>query len=513
MPVTNIQSLNYSDAQDQLVNKMNNNFDELVEFHGGTQGLIGPTGDTGEVGTEGDIGATGGTGARGSRWFVQSTAPSGPGTTVVEGDFWVDSSNGLIYVFDVSGWVFTGYSISSTASVFESIDSAWSGATGTAIFMDQILPQNYLFILADKVSSSGILNEPLSKFMISTDSTVNDGPLLEFSKSNVETGSISDYSQHPVFKWKSSTPADNSLILQIPGGSFVLGSTGGFRSLFQTLNINSAGSFLIDYGTSSTSGIYSTGGFNFNSPAGVFSVESNFLSITGASGTFSKPILINPSLQAGVPSVYSYVNNGPSAIQTSRSGDTFQTLSHSVYNVSLESSSDREFYIDTKGKILTKKYETGVTYASSNAGATNTVSGNTVSWFFITRSGTDVLSSILESGNTLIITPNVASGNYVGIGIYDDPTYSWGGTGGLEFGQSIDVNVLFSPNTTVPGVSDGFQYIGKGTTSGNVTNMVTLPFQATNVDFTISRGPTSGSTSVFYRAYGSAGGSGGSFSI
>ena len=55
--------------------------------------------------------------------------------------------------------------------------------------------------------------------------------------------------------------------------------------------------------------------------------------------------------------------------------------------------------------------------------------------------------------------------------------------------------------------------IGKSTSSiTSATNVISLPFNATSIDFTISRGVTgSGSTSVYYRAYGSAGGSGGSF--
>jgi hypothetical protein len=513
MPVTNIESLGYNDPQNLSIDKINNNFDEIVEFHGGTQGLIGPTGNRGEIGQPGDLGATGGTGARGTRWFVQSVQPSGPETTVVNGDFWVDSDNGNIFEFSQSGWVFTGYSISSSSNVFDATSSAWAGGTGTSIILDQVLPENYLFILADKVSSSGILNETLSKFMVSTDSTINDSPLLEFSKSNLEDGSLTDYSQHPVFKWKSPSPNDNSLLLQIPGGSFVVGASGGFEGLFQTLNINSAAGLSIDYGTSPGSGIFSTGGFFFNSPSGTFSIESNFLNITGGSGNFDKPILLNANLQSGVPSLLSLSGNSPGALQTSRSGDSFQALSHTVYNLSLENSGGRELGLDTKGKLLTKKYETGISYAETSPGATSTVGSNQVNWYFISRSGTTVSSAVLDFGNTIVITPNIPLGNYVGVGVYSDSAYSWTGTGGIEGGQSIDINVLFSPNTFETGISDGIKYIGAGATSGNATSYVTLPFNATSVDLTVSKGPTGNSTTVFYRAYGSAGGSGGSFLI
>jgi hypothetical protein len=513
MPVTNIESLSYNDPQNLSVDKLNNNFDEIVELHGGTQGIFGPTGNKGEIGESGEIGATGSTGARGTRWFVQSVQPSGPETTVVNGDYWLDSDDGDIYVFTQSGWSFTGYSVSSSSNVFDATSSTWSGGTGTSIVLDQVLPENYLFILADKVSSSGILNEPLSKFMVSTDSQINDAPLLEFSKSNLEDGSLTDYSQHPVFKWKNPSPNDNSILLQIPGGSFVVGASGGFEGIFQTLNINASNNLSIDYGTSSNSGIFSTGGFFFNSPSGVFTIESNFINITGASGSFSKPILLNPSLQSGVPSLLSLSGNAPGAFQTTRSGDSFQTLSHSVYHLSLENSSEREFGLDTKGKLLSKKFETGISYASTSPGATSNVGPDQVNWYLISRSGTDVSSSVLDFGNTMVITPNIPFGNYVGIGIYSDPTYSWTGTGGLDGGQSIDISVLFSPNTFEVGISDGFKYIGAGATSGDVTSLVTLPFNASSVDFTVSKGPTGNSTTVFYRAYGSAGGSGGSFLI
>jgi hypothetical protein len=58
MPVTNIESLSYNDPQNLSVDKLNNNFDEIVELHGGTQGIFGPTGNRGEIGQSGEIGAT-----------------------------------------------------------------------------------------------------------------------------------------------------------------------------------------------------------------------------------------------------------------------------------------------------------------------------------------------------------------------------------------------------------------------------------------------------------------------
>ena len=513
MPVTNIQSLNYGDSQSQIIDKINHNFDEIIEGHGGTQGITGPTGSDGPAGSRGPVGSIGATGVRGTRWFVDFTQPSGTYNTVVEGDFWIDSANGSIYTFTESGWVSTGYTLASGGNIFKEEDSYFSsGGTGSAILFDQTLPQNYLFIIADKVPESGILNENLSKFVISTDTTINDAPLLEFSKSNIESGAVSDYSQHPIFRWKNFQANDNSLVLEIPGGSFVIGASGGFQSTFDTLNVKASTSATISYGTTSGSGIFSTGGFDLNSNS-EFRIKSSFINITGGSGYISAPVNLTASLTSTTPSVYTF-SGGTAGFRTSRNADTFNTLSHSTYAVSLESSSDKEFFIDTKGKIKTKKAETLLSYVSTTPGATSTVATSSVNWYLISRTGTTVNSSVLEGGNTVVVNPVVPTSGYVGIGIYSDSLYSWAGpTGGLDLGQSIDVNVHYSATSIVPGFSDGFRYIGKGATSGNVTNVVSLPFPATNVDFTLARGVTSGSMTVFYRAYGSAGGSGGSFII
>ena len=113
MPVTNIQYINGGDDESEFIDKVNSNFDEIIEAHGGSQGIVGPTGSIGAFGDSGIDGPTGVSGPRGTRWFAQSTQPSGSGNTVIEGDFWVDSLSGEIYEFTESGWTDTGYSISS----------------------------------------------------------------------------------------------------------------------------------------------------------------------------------------------------------------------------------------------------------------------------------------------------------------------------------------------------------------------------------------------------------------
>jgi hypothetical protein len=512
MPITNIQTLNYTDAQSSIIDKLNHNFDEIVETHGGSQGILGPTGSDGPIGARGLVGHSGADGIRGSRWYVQSATPLQ--STVVDGDFWVDTVTGKINEFSELGWNFTGYTLASDGNIFLSSPSVYSsGGTGSSIMIDRTLPDNYLFVIADKVPESGVLNETLSKFIISTDTSVNDSPILEFSRSDIEDGTISDYSKHPIFRWKNFNANDNSVILQIPGGAFVIGASGGFTSSFNNLNVTSSLLTDISYGSTSGSGIYSTGGFDINSPNGQFNIISSFINVTGGSGSISAPVNATANLTSNASSSYIYAGGptGSAGLTTSRMSDTFQTLSHSVYNVSLESSSGKEFFIDTKGKIKTNKYETSIQYASTTPGATSVVSAKTVNWYLVTRPGTPVTSAILENGNTIVLNPSVATNTFIGVGIYNGDEYSWGGSGGLDYGQSIDIDVHFSPNTIQTGYSDGFRYIGKGATSGNVSSVINLPFPAATVEFTVARGVTGGNTSVFYRAYGQTGGSGGSF--
>jgi len=518
MPNINIQSLEYSDSQSEMFDKINLNFDEIIEIHGGSQGRIGPTGGDGAIGDRGKPGPTGNTGVRGNRWFIDITQPSGPADTVIFGDYWVNRDSGIINIFTSSGWQPTGYTLSDGDAIFKNSESIFStGITGSAISLNQIVPSDYLVIIADKTPGSGVLNQDLAKFLLSTDTTVNDSPILEFSKTNVEDGNIADYSQHPIFRWNNFTPTDDGLVLEIPGGSFIIGASGGSDIKFNEFIMNSPGTIAFNYGTTSGSGIYSTGGFEINAPSGQFSILSSNISITGGTSSISVPVQLNPSLPDGVYSTYLYSGGTAPALKTTRTGDTFSTLSHSIYNVSLESSNggQRDFFIDTRGKIRTKKTETGISYANTTPGATSTITSpytaNT-NWYMLTRAGTPIDTSVLQDGNTMVINPVVPTSGFIGIGIYTGSDYSLGTTGGIDRGESIDINVFVSPND-LGYPSNGITFIGKGTTSGNITNVVTLSDIASSLDLTIARGVTGDYITVFYRSYGINGGSGGSFTI
>jgi len=508
MPITNIKFINYSDDQDLAIDKINHNFDEIIEAHGGSVGETGPTGDRGPIGLNGPIGQTGNSGVRGTKWSVQSSLPSGS----VYGDYWVDSNDSSIKVFGVTGWINSGYNLSATGNIFDDVQSYFTaGGTGISVKMDQINPQNYTFVIADKSPQSGIINQKLAKLLISTDVVNNSSPLLEFMKSDIISNIAGDFAQHPTMSWNTNILADNSLKFDVPGGSLLIGASGGFSSYSQSINISAGTSIGITFGATSGSGISATGGIKIESQTGSISIASDNIDITGGgTASFKSNTSVNGDSSNINPSV-SLDIRGVKGLKTTRNADSFSTLSNSVYNVLLETSTDKEFYINTKGKIRTKKLKTGVTYQSyQNPGAT---AGN-IRWYFVSRPGGPIQSSVLNNGNTIIITPADPGSAYVGIGLYDDPLYSlWGPTGGIDAGQSIDISVYCSPDSSDPQTSTSlFKYIGVGTTSGAVTKVV-LPQPAVSVDFTIARGVPTGASTVYYKAYTISGGSGGSFIV
>jgi hypothetical protein len=521
MPNTNIQALDYSDDQSQLINKLNNNFDEVVELHGGSQGTLGPTGDRGAIGDSGTFGPTGLIGSRGTRWFVSSLEPD---RDAQEGDYWINSTSSDIYTLQLTGWNSTGYNVRTGAGLFRtdsftySGGSTYMGGTGTAIQMSQVLPKNYLFILSDVTPENGVINELLSKFSISNDSLVNDSPLLEFSRSDVANGTIADYSLHPYFYWPSTIPTDNSLGMRVPGAGLQIGASGGFESRFLSLRMESQKGTEINYGLDSSSGIYATGGYNINS-TGNFLVTSKNLNISGSSGGFLGSVISTSTVASATPHTQ-ITPSGTAGFRSTRTGDTYSTLSQSVYHLNLENSSGKQVWLSTKGKLKMNKTIESITYAGVTAGAVGYSGATAINWYFISRTSA-TLGSPLNNGNTMIINPAIVSGQHVGLGLYNDSNLGWGGSGGLQMGESIDITVHNSSDSPTTSAS-GFKFIGVGTgASASCVTKVTLPFLAPTIDLTIARGVAgSGLTTVYYRAYapwssagaiGSTGGSGGSF--
>jgi hypothetical protein len=521
MPNTNIKSLNYSDTQNEIIQKLNNNFDDLIEIHGGVQGNPGPTGGGGPIGILGEKGNTGISGPRGTRWFVKSSQPGGTGTYAVEGDYWVEISTTKIYIFTDSGWVDTGYFLSPQDVLFRDVlYNSLGGSSGVAITENKSSPSLYTFVLGDESpENSPLINQNLSKFVISTDNSVNDSPLLEFSKSDLENGTISDYTAHPYFSWSNFSPSNLDLLLETPGGKFYMGGSGGIDVRASNISVESYTGITFD----GVFNIWATGGINLSFPSGNTNISSNNMEIGPTFSSIERGLSISPQLSSPSPSIY--IESGSTgALKTERTADTYDNISHSIYNVMLESNgataSESQFIIDTKGKIKTNKVDGGVTYPSSNFGATSSAGSTTIFWYLVARTSSPSNANTgvyrpfaLNSGNIAAVNPysTAYASSFCGIGVYSFTNYSWGSTGGIGRGESIRFSAYCSQNPGGSTAYSGFRYIGYGGNSASMVTAATLPFYATCVDFVISRGATGPGTSVSYLAYGSSGGSGGSF--
>jgi hypothetical protein len=559
MPKTNIIPLNYSDDQSVIIDRINNNFDETIELHGGAQGVVGVTGPTGAIGEIGPLGSIGFKGIRGTKWFISTLDPAGGvGETLVSGDFWLDRTTGDISIFSDSGWVGTGYNINPYGSAFKDIDSRYSpgltgpaGITGSSVIYNQTSPELYSFILADDNPEFIDLNLASSKFVISTNTSSDPGPLLEFSKSNIENGLISDYSLHPIFRWANFGSSDSSLNLEVPGGIFSMGLSGGFGSSFRNYSIQAKNSVQFNYGKGLTgdgfNGIYATGGFQINTSD--VAINASNIKYNESGLTLGRSFEVySGSLAPSIPSIYiqndmgsaSFTEGGTAAgLHIRRNNDRLDRNPFRSYSILLRTVAVTKFSLDARGKLATQRIFEQYTLPSNSSGITGGATGFTggiaasVSWFLLAAPFTQTLYSEpgvipVNNGNSLIFSPALAGtggrGSFAGIGFYT-------GTGGfnnyfntpLRGSESMNFTVYCASDAYIGSASSsaeynyttdpnytGFRCIGYGSSGGDMVVGVTLPFKAQAVDFTISKGvgdpstkpfPNESDVYVYYRAY------------
>ena len=98
MPVRiNLKELFGSDAQTIFTDKINYNFNKVIELGIGVQGQRGITGPEGSAGPAGNTGTPG---QRGNKWFVGAGTPVGqtfPG--IIDGDFYLDTDTSSIWQY------------------------------------------------------------------------------------------------------------------------------------------------------------------------------------------------------------------------------------------------------------------------------------------------------------------------------------------------------------------------------------------------------------------------------
>jgi hypothetical protein len=212
----NNKRIGLGDSEKEIKNKINYNFNQILSFGIGHEGLIGPKGATGIPGPSGKIGPTGPTGNRSSEWFRSLTTPATGDSQ--EFDIWIDDSSplGNIYERQSSSWSSTGLSLfnSNYFDVYSGIVGPLGLTDKSAIgFKSTYTPDQTSLVISDIVSTSSDVNPNNSKLLISTEDQV-DSPIFSFVKSN------SNSSDSPSFYWKN-TGSLSDLIFKSVGGLFL----------------------------------------------------------------------------------------------------------------------------------------------------------------------------------------------------------------------------------------------------------------------------------------------------
>ena len=215
-------NLQEGDSQADVANKLNYNFNQIVNAGGGAYGPVGIPGAVGSYGATGITGPAGFQGQRGNFWFVQET---GPTAGVTGGDYWIDLANDC-EVFEwvksdgAYSWVSQGFLLSQSG-VFEiaaSTTGLTSGYPAQAYVIALPSPAEKTLVLSG-ASGPNVKNPQLSRVMIETGGTTGF-PLLEFSKYNYQSNSAFN-SLTPKMKWYTTNTGSSDvygLNLEARGG-------------------------------------------------------------------------------------------------------------------------------------------------------------------------------------------------------------------------------------------------------------------------------------------------------
>jgi hypothetical protein len=453
MPNLTIINLNPGDTQEDLINKINQNFDAIVANGGGPQGVDGKQGNSGPVGPEGPMGDTGVPGERGTRWFLSPFAPNGgstPNLQILIGDYWVNtnvSDNKSVSVYTSSGWSLTGQNLQAQ-EIFKTLVGITGPSTTSlknAIVQSSSTPGSNTFVLSDINVDTGNANPSYSKFLIATNQS-NGFPLLEFAKSNLVTGLPSEYNKHPYFAWKNPTAPDYGIRLVSPADSLDVVSA-------KNLNLQSTNGDVTVSGisaslTANTSMSFTTSGLmDLNSGTSNLLINSNQFTLNGTSALFRVPISISGSF-SGV-SMASFVNSGSGggisvnltgAVSTSRFLANFLTTSTTGTTTSTTS----RFYVRSDGKIKFDK--TLYAYSTSTKGAPGDYQANVGKFYYI------VGPNVITNGNVAMVDfVTGTTGAGIAIPLTPGPT---GFSDLIGVGESYQMTIFSSATTnTLSGIS------------------------------------------------------------
>lgn len=477
-----ILNLTPGDSQQDIINKVNSNFDALVSNGGGPEGPQGSIGEVGAIGPPGPKGDPGQQGTRGTKWFVDLSEPTGgPGNEILEGDYWVDTTDNSIYIFTSGGWVDTGNDLQ--AQELFSVVTGISGPTGNrnAIVFSGAFPGNQTLVLSDSISSTSTANPTYSKLLISTNGN-NDFPILEFAKTNaVGVGTPADFNRHPQFRWLNPSSQNYNLLFSVPQDTFTLRAGGNLflRSTSGSVNIN--GSSGVNITSGGALNINAISGMNFSAGASLMTFTSQNFNISSSSFSSTIPFSITSSTTGFAFSVTNNSASGNGLIVTTSS------TSSSNFLMNLSSGGTTRFFVRGDGKTYATKVSTAFSQYVSSSPNFN------VTYFTGTQTSFFTIGTNLVSGNTLVVnlTPAGSHVRALAIPVGGAAANSW--TSLLGNNESIQLRIMSS------GSANTIRAIGiqTGASAPSETDSVLFPTATNFLDLTIIRKSVS-DFSVYY---------------
>ena len=285
------------DSKNEIIDKVNFNFDQILSSGFGATGFNGGRGATGVIGRIGPDGSQGPTGTRSTNWFQQSTAPSTAGAQTY--DYWINTSptnQDEIYIYSgpTAGWQDTGSSLR-TSGFFTGVQgiNGPEGATGyNAIVINATGPNTAktTFVFADTVLTASNVNPLQAKVLIATNSSTNSGSILGFSKTTTNSPG------YPRFSW-GSTGTDYSLDLStISDLKISAGTDLNVSSSNGTIDLS--GNVLNYISGTSTEFTSATGGISISSNSTI-QVNSKYATFKGSDNSIDLPVTLGASGATG----------------------------------------------------------------------------------------------------------------------------------------------------------------------------------------------------------------------
>jgi hypothetical protein len=480
MPTLTILSLNAGDNQQDIRNKINSNFDSVVQNGGGPQGQQGEQGLQGSIGSAGAKGDPGQQGTRGNKWFVQASQPlGGLVDPVLDGDYWVNTiSDNEIFEYGPAGWVTTGSDLQSTELFTTLVGISGPVGTKNAIVLNTSFPEVNTFVLSDAVSLAPTANPTYSKFLIATNSS-SDYPILEFAKTNASgIGTPVDYNRHPQFRWLSPSGSNYNLLFSVPQDQLEIksGSSLVVRSTASSLLLSANTSLSLTAGT--TMSVSSGGQMSFNSGSSTMLFTSQRFNLTSSALNITVPLSINGTSPGYI---MSFTNQSSSGGGLSVS---LSTALSSQFLANFVAAGTSRFNVRANGKVFMNQTGTATTTITGTYDALVSVLGlSTYFWYLGTNK--------ITTGNTVITNLNVPS-DYRGISFpIGSATNSWSAY--LDNNESIQFRVISSSN------SNKIQVISYDTGAGPTGAISLLGTSGAQfIDFTIIRKSSQSDYNIYY---------------